>query len=265
VLIEGESVHPEQVFAFTRTVLIEEGDAVAQMSHYAKNINTVRHDMNNYMVGHAAASTAIGGHHILHGPLKGWRATSTSGISTWPSSSYPASRQESMRRAKLLEPLPVAGPSADLDQLWLYYLPILVGHDGQQYMAEDAVLAFFVHPANGRRATVLHHKGQTYVALGTPLTATSWIYVRDVASYAAGPLGLARARVPKIFYSKGVRVDAPVVPVGDRLEMTMRQIFEDRSAGAIEPAAVHQLAAELAHSLDDPVHTSETAALQTAR
>ena len=202
--IEGERVRPEEAMIFTRSQLIEEGPAVTRMSRHAENINTVRYNTNTYRIGYSLASETVDERHFFTGPVKCWRAASTQGVSEWPTPQYPASRNETIRRAMLLQPI------APLDMernLRLYYLPSLIGHDGQKYKIEPTAIAFFIHPKTGNRMTVIIREGHTYGSVNKPLSATSSIYVKETKSYKAGPLGLGTAHVPYVFYAKNVQFD----------------------------------------------------------
>ena len=224
-LIEGERVKPEEAMAFTRSVLLEEGPSVAAMSENQENLNTVRYNINTFRVGYSLPAEKVGDRFVFSGPVKGWRAASTGDISMWPPFTYAASRKETMRRTKLLEPIVLAEPIDEMNNLRVYYLPSLMGHDGKQYQVEPTALAFFIDPKTGYRMTALLRGGRTYGAVNKPLSGTIDIYVQDLDSYAAGPLGIGRARVPSIFYGKKARLDMEPFQAGDNLDKLMTAVL----------------------------------------
>lgn len=232
-LIDGERVRPEEAMTFTRSVLIEEGPSVTAMNEFQENINTVRYNFNTYRLGYSLPAEKVGERFIFSGPVKGWRATSTGDVSVWPPAEYPASRVETMRRTKLLQPIILADPIDEMNNLRVYYFPSLAGHDGRDYKVEPMALAFFIHPKTGYRMTVMLRAGQTYGTVNKPLATTSKIYVQDVASYPAGPLGLGRARVPSVFYSKSVRFDMEPFAQGDNFDMLMTQVLAAHEKGPL--------------------------------
>ena len=203
---------PEEVMAFTRFVLLEEGPAVEAMRQWNVNIKTVRYDVNAYQIGYSVAAKKERDRFVFAGPVVGWRATGMDNISVWPPVRYAATRRETMRRARQLEPLQVSASCPEMDNLWLYTLPILTGYDGHAYESEPSLLAFYMDPATGRRTSALACQQGVYSSINGPLHATSQLYVEEVASYSAGPFGLGRARVPSIFYSKGVRFHSEAAP-----------------------------------------------------
>jgi hypothetical protein len=244
-LIEGEMVRPEEAMTFTRSVLIEEGPSVAAMNEYQENINTVRYNFNSYRIGYSLPATKVGERFIFSGPVKGWRATSTGDVSVWPPAEYPASRIETMRRTKLLQPIILADPIDEMNNLRVYYFPSLVAHDGRDYRVEPMALAFFIHPKTGYRMTVMSRAGRVYGAVNKPLATTSSIYVQDVTSYPAGPLGLGRARVPSVFYSKTVRFDMEPFASGDNFERLMAQVLEAHTSGPLSTDNFKELYREM--------------------
>lgn len=225
VRIEGERVKPEEAMAFTRSRLIEEGPAVARMSELQENINTVRYNMNTYRLGYSLMAERVGERHVFVGPIKCWRATSTGDVSIWPPTTYPVSREEAIRRAMMLEPIVQAEPIDEMNNLRVYYLPSFVGHDGQKYQIGPTALAFFIHPKTGSRMTVIIRVGRTYGSVDKPLAVTSQIYVEDTTSYPAGPLGLGRAHVPSVFYSKKVTFDMEPFGEEDNFNGLMRSLL----------------------------------------
>lgn len=244
-LIEGERVKPEEVMAFSRFVLIEEGDAVAAMSGSQANINTVRHNFNHYRIGYSLPAQKDGERYVFRGEVKGWRAASTGDVSIWPPILYPASRKETMRQAKLLEPIPVTEWCDEMNQLRVYYLATLVGHDGEKYQAEPAALAFFIHPETGHRMTVILRGGRTYGAVDAPLATTSQIYVQQVASYSAGPLGLGKARVPSVFFSKSLRSEVEPFEPGNNFDRLMTKVLAAHESGPLATEDFNALFAEM--------------------
>jgi hypothetical protein len=232
-LIEGERVRPDEAMIFTRSTLIEEGPSVARMSQIQENINTVRFNMNTYRLGYAIASEKVGDRFVFAGPVKGWRATSTGDVSAWPPNTYPVSREEAMRRARLLEPIVLAEPVDEMNNLRVYYLPSLVGHSGREYMIEPTALAFFIHPKTGARMTVIIRSGRAYGAVNKPLAATSHIYVHETKEYPAGPLGIGRAHVPSVFYSRRVQFDMEPFPQGETFDRMMSALLAGRQNGQL--------------------------------
>ena len=221
VLIEGENVRPEEAMVFTRSKFLEDGPAVSLMSEFPENLDTVRFNINTYRIGYSLPAVKTGERYAFRGPVKGWRAPNTGAPSVWPPVVYPATRREVMRRAKLLEPIAIAQELDEMKNLRVYYLPTLVGHDGRQYKVAPLALAFFIHRNTGHRMTVALRNERTYGAVSTPLTATTNIYVADVATYSAGFLGIGRARVPKTFYSKAVSWHVQPFEKGDSFDLLM--------------------------------------------
>jgi hypothetical protein len=232
-LIDGERVRPEEAMIFTRSKLIEDGPAVGRMSALQENINTVRHNMNTYRLGYSLMSEKVGERHVFTGPVKCWRAASTGDVSTWPPQTYPASREETIRRAMLLEPIIQAEPIDEMNNLRVYYLPSLVGHDGREYQVIPTAIAFFIHPKSGNRMTVIIRDGHTYGTVNKPLAVTSNIYVQDTKSYQAGPFGLGTAHVPYVFYSKKVQFDMEPFAQGDTFDTLMHTVLGARDGGPL--------------------------------
>jgi hypothetical protein len=233
VLIEGERVQPAEAMIFTRSILMEEGPSVAAMNEFQENINKVRYNMNTYRLGYALASEKVGSRHVFSGAVKGWRGTSTGDVSAWPEATYPVARREARRRAQLLDPIIIAEPIDEMNNLRLYYLPSLVGHDGREYTVIPTAIAFCIHPRTGGRMTIMVRDGRTYGAVNGPLAVTSNIYVKDVESYPVGPFGLGTARIPSVFYSKVVRFDVEPFPQGDPLDRLMGAVLAARSSGPL--------------------------------
>ena len=232
-LIEGQKVKPDEAMIFTRSVLIEEGPSVAAMSENQENIDTVRYNMNSYRIGYALPAEKVGERFVFSGPVKGWRATSTGYSSAWPPFTYLASRKETMRRAKLLQPIIQAEPIDEMNNLRVYFLPSLEGHDGKQYQIVPTAVAFFIHPKTGHRMTVLIRGDRTYGTVNKPLAATSDVYVKELDSYSAGPLGLGKARVPSIFYIKSVKSDVEPFAEGDNFDRLMSTVLAAHEAGPL--------------------------------
>jgi hypothetical protein len=246
VLIDGERVRPEEAMVFTRSVLLEEGPGVGVMSQLQENINTVRYNMNSYRLGYALPAEKVGDRFVFSGSVKGWRATSTGDVSAWPPTTYPVSRIETMRRAKLLEPIVLAEPVDEMNNLRVYYLPSLVGHNGQQYAVEPTALAFFIHPTTGYRMTAIIRAGRSYGSVNKPLAATSHIYVQHTQEYPAGPLGLGRAHVPSVFYSKRVQFDMEPFPQGETMDRLMSAVLASRQNGPLSVEDFRSLHNEMA-------------------
>ena len=121
----------------------------------------------------------------------------------------------------LLEPITLAEPIDEIDNLRVYYYPIIGGHDGKEYVIEPSALAFFIHPKTGVRMTVMLRGGRTYGAMNQPLATTSKLYIQNVATYNGGPLGLVKVYVPSVFYSKTVRFDMEPFAEGDSFDGLM--------------------------------------------
>jgi hypothetical protein len=243
--IEGERVRPEEAMIFTRSRLIEDGPAVARMSALQENISTVRNNMNTYRLGYSLMSQKVGERHVFTGPVKCWRAASTGDVSEWPPMTYPASREETIRRAMLLEPIVQAEPIDEMNNLRVYYLPSLVGHDGRQYQVIPTAIAFFIHPKTGHRMTVITRDGRTYGTVNKPLAVTSNIYVQDTKSYNVGPLGLGTAHVPYVFYSKRVQFDMEPFAQGDTFETLMHTVLSAKERGLLSTDDFNALYAEM--------------------
>jgi hypothetical protein len=245
VLISGERVESAEAMAFTRNVLLREGEAYAAMSRLDENISSVRFAIENYRAGYSLAAAKEGERHYFNGPTKGWRAESTAGTSTWPPVTNMAQRREAMRRAKLLQPILIAEPIDEMNNLRLYYLPGLAGHDGQKYVEEPMVIAFFIHTKSGTRMTVLLRGGRAYGSVGRALSATSNIYVHSTTQQSAGPLGLAEAHIPDVFYAKSVRMDMEPFSEGDSLERLMVAVLAAHQNGPLSTADFRALYKEL--------------------
>jgi hypothetical protein len=232
-LLAGERVKPEEAMAFTRSVLLKEGSAYSQMSQIPENINSVQYAITTYRVGYAVASAKQGDRYTFTGPTKGWRAESTGEQSVWPPVSHPALRREVMRRAKLLQPIVIAEPIDEMNNLRVYYLPTLIGHDGRKYTEDPIAIAFFIHPVTGSRMTVLLRAGRTYGSVNRALSATSRVYVQSTTRQSAGPLGLADAYIPNIFYAKSVEMDVEPFAEGDNFDRLMGAALEAHSKGPL--------------------------------
>jgi hypothetical protein len=243
--IDGERVRPDEAMIFTRSKLIEDGPAVARMSALQENINTVRHNMNTYRLGYSLMSEKVGERHVFTGPVKCWRAASTGDVSEWPPATYPASRDETIRRAMLLEPIVQAEPIDEMNNLRVYYLPSLVSHDGRQYQIIPTAIAFFIHPKTGNRMTVIVRDGRTYGTVNKPLAVTSNIYVQDTKSYQAGPFGLGTAHVPYVFYSKKVQFDMEPFAQGDTFDTLMHTVLAAKQGGPLATDDFKALHAEM--------------------
>jgi hypothetical protein len=245
-LIENERVRPEEAMVFTRSVLLEEGPAVASMRQYQENIDTVRHNMNSYRIGYALPAQKIGDRYVFVGAVKGWRATSTGDSSAWPPFTYPVSRNEARRRAQQLKAIAVAEPLDEINNLRVYHYPIMVGYQGRQYQVDPTAIAFFIHPKTGHRMTVMYRGGRAYGAVNGPLACTSKIYIQDVKEYPAGPLGLGAARVPSVFYSKGVTFDVQPFAEDDNLQKLMATMLAAHTSGPLSTDDFQALYNEMA-------------------
>jgi hypothetical protein len=245
VRIEGERVRPEEAMIFTRSKLIEDGPSVSRMSAIAENINTVRHNMNTYRLGYSLMAQKVGERHVFTGPVKCWRAASTGDVSDWPPMTYPVSREEAIRRAMLLEPIVQAEPIDEMNNLRVYYLPSLVGHDGRQYQVMPTAIAFFIHPKTGYRMTVIIRDGRTYGTVNKPLAVTSNIYVQETQGYPAGPLGLGTAHVPSVFYSKKVQFDMEPFAQGEAFDTLMQAVLHAKESGPLSTDDFKGLHAEM--------------------
>ncbi len=243
--IDGERVRPEEAMIFTRSKLIEDGPAVARMSALQENINTVRNNMNTFRLGYSLMSEKVGERHVFAGPVKCWRAASTGDVSEWPPMTYPASREETIRRAMLLEPIVQAEPIDEMNNLRVYYLPSLVGNDGRQYQIIPTAIAFFIHPKTGNRMTVITRDGRTYGTVNKPLAVTSNIYVQDTRSYQVGPFGLGTAHVPVVFYSKKVQFDMEPFAPGDTFDTMMHTVLNAKESGPLATDDFKALHAEM--------------------
>jgi hypothetical protein len=245
VLIEGERVQPGEAMIFTRSILMEEGPSVAAMHEFQENINKVRYNMNTYRLGYSLAAEKVGERHVFAGAVKGWRGRSTGDVSEWPENTYPVARREARRRAQLLDPIILAEPIDEMNNLRLYYLPSLVGHDGREYQVIPTAIAFCIHPRTGGRMTLMMRDGRTYGAVNGPLAVTSNIYVKDVESFQVGPFGLGTARIPSVFYSKVVRFDVEPFAQGDALDRLMGAVLASRSSGPLSTADFRSLYQEM--------------------
>jgi len=235
-LIEGEKVRPDEAMVFTRSVLVEEGASVAAMSRLQENISNVRYNMNSYRLGYAVPATKSGDRYQFHGSVKGWRATSTGDVSVWPPFNYRVSRDEAMRRARLLQPVAIAEEMSEMNNLRLYYLPSLVGHDGRNYQTVHQTIAFFIHPKTGYRMTVLMRDGRTYGTVNKPLAATSHIFVKHTEVYNVGPFGLGEAHIPSVFFTRRADFDMEPFAAGDNLERMMQVVLHGHQNGPLAAA-----------------------------
>jgi hypothetical protein len=205
--VEGEVVPADEIHIMLYSRLIEEGQAVALMSQLPQNIQQARQNINGYIAGYFLAVEQVDGRYRFSGPTKAFRTTAPGRVSVWPPILYPDSRREALRRAR--SPVPVR-PSQECPEMYnlrLYVYPITVGHDGQKYVTEPSVLAFFVDPKTGRRMTVFYYRDKCYGAVSPmPLQVTSQMFIAAVRQASVGPLGLGTAYVPTIFYSREVQI-----------------------------------------------------------
>jgi hypothetical protein len=253
VTIENEQLQPGEAMVFTRSVLLEEGNAVAVMSRLTQNIESVRNNMNTFRIGYSLPAKKVGERHIFDGSVKAWRAPNTGAASEWPPREYRASRDEAIRRAKMLEPILLAEPVDEMNNLRVYYFPMTVGHDGRQYTVEPTALAFFIHPTTGFRMTVMARGGRTFGAVNQPLACTSQLYVQDVASYNKGPLGIVTIYVPSVFYSKTVRFDMEPFGDGDNFDGLMATVLNAHTSGPLSAVDFKALFNEFCRYTGGPV------------
>ena len=225
IRLDGEKVNEKEVMIFTRSILIESGPSVARMRNHQENINTVRYNFNTFRLGYSVASKQIDGKYQFVGPTKCWRAVSVKGISEWPDSKYPVSRNETIRRAMTLRPILPEEAITETKNLRLYYLPSLIGYANGKYKIESTAIAFFIHPPTGRRMTVMIREGRTYGSVNQPLSASSSIYIEDTAPYSAGPFGLATIYVPRVFYSKKVQFDVEPFALGNAFDDLLNSVL----------------------------------------
>lgn len=205
--VEAEPVPADAVHVVLRSVLVEEGEAFRLMSQVPQNIQQVRANINGYIAGYFIEAEQVDSRWRFTGPTKAYRTTRLGSISVWPPPIYPESRQEALRRARAPISIRPSEPCDEMHNLRLYIYPITVGHDGEKYITEPSVLAFFIDPKTGRRMTVFYFRGKLYGAVSpTPLQVVSHIYVERVLRKSAGPLGLGTAYVPIVFYSRKVEV-----------------------------------------------------------
>jgi hypothetical protein len=219
-LIEGERVSAGDVVALVRSMLVEEGEAVKKLSE--ANLNNVRYNINSYPIGYAIATEKVNDQTVFSGPLKGWRAKAPGEVSTWPPLLYTVSRKETMRQAKLIEPIPVADAVDEMNNLRVYYRPLLAGHDGEKYQEQPTALAFFVHPKTGTRMTLLFRDGRSSGSVAGPLVANAKVFVKEVAP---GRGKESTTLVPSIFYTKEVSFDVDAFPKREKLDRLMHALL----------------------------------------
>lgn len=253
VTIESEQLQPGEAMVFTRSVLLEEGNAVAVMSRLSQNIESVRKNMNDFRIGYSVPAKKVDERYIFDGSVKAWRARNTGADSEWPPREYRASRDEAIRRAKMLEPILLSEPVDEMNNLRVYHFPMTVGHDGRQYTLEPTALAFFIHPTTGFRMTVMARGGRTFGAVNSPVACTSQLFVKDVASYNKGPLGLVTIYVPSVFYSKTVRFDMEPFGEGDNFDGLMATVLNAHTSGPLSAADFKALFNELCRYTGGPV------------
>ncbi len=252
-MIQGERVKPEEAMTFTRSVLLKEGQAYALMNEIPENISSVHFSITNYRAGYSLPATKEGERFVFSGPTKAWRAESTADQSIWPPVTHLAVRREAMRRAKLLHPIALAEPVDEMNNLRVYYLPNISGFDGKQYIEEPMAIAFFMHPATGRRMTVLIRGGRTYGTVDRPLASTSGIYVHNTTRQSAGPLGLAQAHIPNIFYSKTLELDMLPFAQGDPFDKLMSAVLDAHQKGPLSTETFRALYQEMTRYTSAPV------------
>jgi len=158
-----------------------------------------------------------------------------------------------MRRTKLLQPIILADAIDEMNNLRVYYFPSLIGHDGREYRVEPMAMAFCIHPKTGYRMTVISRAGRIYGSVNKPLATTSNIYVQDVTTYPVGPLGLGKARVPSVFFSKTVRFDMEPFASGDNFERLMAQVLAAHTNGPLTVDDFKDLYREMLRYTGGPV------------
>ncbi len=250
-IIEGEQVQPQEVMIYTQSTLIEEGPAVRAMSQHRENIRQVRFNFNSYRVGYSLPAEHEEGHWQFIGLVKAWRALSLGGVSIWPPFAYAPSRREAIRRARLLQPIPIAKEVPGAKNLRLYYYPSMVGYQDGEYVVDPMVLAFFIGPRSGQRMTVMLHQGRTYGAVGSPLGVAAQIYVEQVISYRAGFMGMGEARVPSIFYGRTIEPDVEPFPAGDNFDRLMSKVLAAYSQPPLSVETFQALFREMARYTGD--------------
>jgi hypothetical protein len=219
-LIEGERVKADDIVAMMQSKLLDEGDAVKKLRE--ANRNNVRYNIDNYPIGYAIASEKVNDYFVFGGPLKGWRAKGPGEVSSWPPLLYTVTRKETMRQAKLIEPVPLAEAVDEMNNLRVYYRPLIVGHDGEKYQEQPSTLAFFIHPKTGTRMTVLFREGRSYGSIDELLVAKGKMFAKE---FVPGRGKESSTLVPSIFYSKEVLIDAEPFPKGDRFDALMQAVI----------------------------------------
>jgi hypothetical protein len=210
------------------SALVEEGDAIKQLARNEANLNNVRYQINSYQIGYAIASEKLNSSSVFVGPTKGWRASGPGEVSRWPLALYAASRKETTRQAKLMDPIPIAQPLDEMNNLRVYYRPVLVDHDGERYQEEPSVLAFFVHPRTGTRMTVLFRGGRSYGTVDQAMEVSTRVDVKQVVPGRGGDSGTL---VPSVFTSEVVSVDVEPFPAGAPFDRLMQAALAAHEQG----------------------------------
>jgi hypothetical protein len=239
-LIEGERVNSQEVIIYMRSTLIEEGDAVKRMAENEANLNNVRYNINGFQFGYAIASEKLSDHMVFTGPTKGWRATAIGEVSRWPPVLYSAARKETMRQAKLIEPVVVAEQLDEMNNLRVYYRPLVVGHDGEKYQEEPSSLAFFIHPDTGTRMTAVFRDGRSYGAIGEPLVASAKVFVKAVVPSRGSRL------VPSVFFSKEIAIESEAMSKNTKFDQLLQAVIVAHHSGPLAVEDFKGLFAEMA-------------------
>ena len=254
-LVEGERVVADDVAILVRSTLLEEGDAVKKLND--ASINNVRYNINGYPIGYALAIEKTKEGASFTGPLKAWRATGAGEVSRWPPVVYSVTRKETMRQAKQIEPIPLAEATDEMNQLRLYYLRILVGHEDGKYQEDPTAVAFFVHPKSGSRMTLIYRGGRSYASVNEPLVANAKVFVKEVAP------GRGRdSLIPSVFYPKELTFEAEPFPKGDKFDRLMLAVMDTHSKSPLAKADFSALFEAMNQYTVDKAAKSETASSQ---
>jgi hypothetical protein len=125
----------------------------------------------------------------------------------------------------LIDPVPIADPVDEMNNLRLYHRPLLVGHDGNKYQEEPTVLAFFVHPKTGTRMTVIFLRGSSYGAVGEPIATTAKAFVKEVVP---GRSREGSRLAPSVFYFKEFAIEGEPLPKDSKFDQRLRAVLAAR-------------------------------------
>ncbi len=243
--VEGEVVPEDAVHVVLHSKLVEEGRAYQLMSQLPQNIQQVRSNINGYIAGYFIEAAQVDGRWQFTGPTKAFRTTRLGGISVWPPIIYPDSRREALRRARSPKPVRPSGQTELARNLRIYVYPIAVGHDGKAYITEPGILAFFIDPKTGKRMTVFYFRGKAYGAVSPlPLRVVSDIYVHEVKRVSAGPLGIAVAYTPVVFYSRQIQVMHQPFPEDSAFYELLGQVLASKQL-TVDVALFERIAREM--------------------